>query len=124
MLNVLNIPLEEKIYFGGKTNMLKQPEFQDIQQLQQILDVLEEEKFVAYILKNIPFGIQVKIGSEIDIQEMHSCSLITATYRVGEKEVGKIAVLGPKRMHYSRVISILNLFSDQLTSELTKLYLE
>ncbi|MGC8000473.1 hypothetical protein ACP3XN_24080, partial [Salmonella enterica] len=63
MLNVLNIPLEEKIYFGGKTNMLKQPEFQDIQQLQQILDVLEEEKFVAYILKNIPFGIQVKIGS-------------------------------------------------------------
>lgn len=124
MLDVLNIPLEEKIYFGGKTNMLKQPEFQDIQQLQQILDVLEEEKFVAYILNNIPLGIQVKIGSEIDIQEMHSCSLITATYRVGEKEVGKIAVLGPKRMHYSRVISILNLFSNQLTRELTKLYLE
>lgn len=124
MIDVLNIPIEEKIYFGGKTNMLKQPEFQDIHKLQQILDVLEEEKFVAYILKSIPIGIQVKIGSEIEIQEMQNCSLITAAYRVGNKEVGKIAVLGPKRMHYSRVISVLNLLSNQLSSELTKLYLE
>lgn len=124
MVDVLNIPPEDKIFYGGKTNMLKQPEFQDINKLQQILNVLEQEKHVSYILKNVPLGIHVKIGSENKLKEMQNCSLITATYRVGNKEVGKIAVLGPKRMNYARVISVLNILSKNLSYELTKLYLE
>ena len=50
-------------------------------------------------------GIHVKIGNENNNIVMEDCSLITATYSIGEEPVGTIAILGPTRMEYSRVIS-------------------
>jgi len=53
---------------------------------------------------------------------MENCSLITATYSMGAEKLGTIAVLGPTRMEYSRVISLLQLISTDLTKVLTELY--
>jgi heat-inducible transcriptional repressor len=53
---------------------------------------------------------------------MKDCSFITATYSIGDEPVGKIAILGPTRMEYSRVVSILSFLSHDMTSALTKLY--
>jgi heat-inducible transcriptional repressor len=64
----------------------------------------------------------VKIGKENNNSAMENCSLITATYSVGEEQLGTIAILGPTRMEYSRVISLLQMISQDLTSVLTKLY--
>jgi heat-inducible transcriptional repressor len=122
LLDVLSVPSNEKLYYGGKTNMLKQPEFQDIEKIQGIMSLMEEENDFYQILKQTPFGIHVKIGSENKIPVMDDCSLITATYSIGEEQVGTIAILGPKRMHYSKVISLLNLLSKNMTVTLTKLY--
>lgn len=122
LLDVLSVPSNEKIYYGGKINMLKQPEFQDIEKVQGIMKLMEAENDFYEILKQTPFGINVKIGSENKIPVMDDCSLITATYNIGEEQVGTIAILGPKRMHYSKVITLLNLLSENLTVSLTKLY--
>lgn len=122
LLDVLSVPSNEKLYYGGKTNMLKQPEFQDIEKIQGIMSLMEEENDFYQILKQTPFGIHVKIGSENKIPVMDDCSLITATYSIGEEQVGTIGILGPKRMHYSKVISLLNLLSKNMTVTLTKLY--
>ncbi len=51
---------------------------------------------------------------------MEDCSLITATYSIGEEQLGTIAILGPTRMEYSRVISLLQLFTNDLLTDLTK----
>ncbi|MCU9613934.1 heat-inducible transcriptional repressor HrcA [Caldibacillus lycopersici] len=120
--DVLNIPLHEKLYYGGKINMLKQPEFQDIEKVHEIMNFLEEESGFYHLLKETPFGINVKIGTENNLTVMDNCSLITATYNIGQEQVGTIAILGPKRMHYSRVISIMNLLSNDLSNALSKLY--
>ncbi|WP_033828367.1 heat-inducible transcriptional repressor HrcA [Bacillus andreraoultii] len=122
ILGVLSIPNNEKLYYGGKTNMFKQPEFQDIEKVQGLLSLLEEEADFYHMLKQTPFGINVKIGTENKIPAMDDCSLITATYNIGQEQVGTIAILGPKRMQYSRVITLLNLLSENLTFTLTKLY--
>ena len=62
----------------------------------------------------------MKIGKENNNSMMKDCSLITATYSIGEETVGTIAILGPTRMEYSRVISLLDFLSKDLSVALTK----
>ncbi|MCP8967180.1 heat-inducible transcriptional repressor HrcA [Ectobacillus ponti] len=112
----LRFPLSEKIYFGGKTNILSQPEFRDVDKIHSLLTMIEEEQRVYEMLSPQSTGIQVKIGRENGSLAMEDCSLITATYSIGGEQLGTIAVLGPTRMHYSRVISLLQLFTSQLTN--------
>ncbi|WP_242222882.1 heat-inducible transcriptional repressor HrcA [Bacillus cereus group sp. BfR-BA-01380] len=115
-------PLSEKVYFGGKTNMLAQPEFHDIQKVRSLFNMIENEDAFYDILKSKQIGIQVKIGRENSSAVMENCSLISATYSIGDEQLGTIAILGPTRMQYSRVISLLQLFTKQFTGELNGLY--
>jgi heat-inducible transcriptional repressor len=108
-------PLSEKMYLGGKTNMLSQPEFHDINKIRSLLMMMEHEQELYSMLRDKHSGIQVRIGRENGSSAMEDCSLITATYSIGEEQLGTIAILGPTRMHYSRVISLLQLFTGQLT---------
>ena len=112
----------EQIYYGGKTNMLSQPEFNDIQKIRSLLSVIEQDEIVHDLIRTERSGITVKIGHENKVEEMHNCSLITASYSIGNEQMGTIAVLGPTRMEYARVISLLKLFSKDLTKALTALY--
>lgn len=118
----LNLSMPEKLFFGGKTNMLSQPEFHDIDKVKTLLSVIEQEEGIYDLIKHNPAGIHVKIGRENNNTALEDCSLITATYSVGSEQVGTIAVLGPTRMEYSRVISLLDYFTNDLTDLLTKLY--
>ncbi|WP_028399256.1 heat-inducible transcriptional repressor HrcA [Ectobacillus panaciterrae] len=109
-------PSPEKIYFGGKTNMLAQPEFHDIHKVRSLLNMIEQEQEFYHLLRNKEIGIQVKIGRENGASAMEDCSLITASYSLGEEQLGTFAILGPTRMNYARVISLLQLFTGQLTN--------
>ncbi|WP_163537799.1 heat-inducible transcriptional repressor HrcA [Gracilibacillus sp. YIM 98692] len=105
-----------KLYMDGKTNILLQPEFNDVHKIQALYSVMEQEEEMANILRTSGEGIKVSIGQENQLDEMQDCSLITATYSLGEKQMGTIALLGPTRMEYSRVISLLNVLSKRLTN--------
>ncbi|MBO8177616.1 MAG: heat-inducible transcriptional repressor HrcA [Bacillus sp. (in: Bacteria)] len=118
----LNVSTNEKMFFGGKTNMLNQPEFHDIQKVRKLMDMIEHEEGIYELVRSKSKGINVKIGKENKNSAMENCSLITATYSVGSDQMGTIAILGPTRMEYSRVISLLQFLSNDLTSTLTKLY--
>ncbi|MBM7584739.1 heat-inducible transcriptional repressor [Bacillus pakistanensis] len=120
--NALNLSSHDKLFFGGKTNMLNQPEFHDIEKVRLLLNMIEQEDGIYDLIKKIPTGVQVKIGKENNNLAMEECSLITASYSIGEEKVGSIAILGPTRMEYSRVISLLNFLSKDMTTALTKLY--
>lgn len=118
----LSIAPEEKIFFGGKTNMLSQPEFHDIEKVRMLMGMIEHEKELYRLLVENPAGISVKIGSENKAPAMENCSLITATYSIANSQVGSVAILGPTRMNYSHVISLLESFSRDFSTALTKLY--
>jgi heat-inducible transcriptional repressor len=122
MAGTLKLNSTEKIYFGGKTNMLSQPEFADIGRIRSLLTMIEQEKELYGLLQTNHTGITIKIGKENDNIAMENCSLITATYSLGEKQLGTIAVLGPTRMEYSRVISLLTRMTRDLSKTLTDLY--
>jgi heat-inducible transcriptional repressor len=112
----------EKLFFGGKTNILSQPEFHDLTKIRSLLNMIEHEEWISELIRKKSAGINVKIGSENKNLAMENCSLITATYSIGAEKLGTIAILGPTRMEYSRVISLLQFLSNDLTSVLTKLY--
>jgi heat-inducible transcriptional repressor len=122
IVDTLRIPAGEKLFFGGKTNILSQPEFHDIEKVKNLMNMIEHEEDIYDIIRQRPTGISVKIGKENQNSVMEDCSLITATYSMGTEQLGKIAILGPTRMEYSRVISLLQFLSRDLTTVLTKLY--
>ncbi|MBM7716321.1 heat-inducible transcriptional repressor HrcA [Siminovitchia sp. FSL H7-0308] len=124
ILESIDIPANEKIFFGGKTNMLNQPEFHNIHKVKSLLNLIEQEEGFYELFRHIPNGIHVKIGKENEITEMEDCSLITATYSIAKEPVGTIAILGPTRMEYSRVISLLDYLSKDMSDALTKLFME
>lgn len=112
----------EKLFFGGKTNMLSQPEFHDIDKVRNLLRLIEQEDDFYEILRKNPAGIHIRIGRENNNTAMEDCSLITATYSVGKEQLGSIAILGPTRMKYSRVVSLLQVLAKDLSTVLTELY--
>lgn len=112
---------EERLYYGGKLNMMHQPEFNDIEKVKMFVDLLDQGSTAHTIFGNMHPGIAVKIGSENNHNAMDEFSVITATYSAGEMTNGSIAIIGPKRMDYSRVITLLNLLSHDLSRELARL---
>ena len=103
-------------------NMLNQPEFHNIDKIRSLMDMIEQEQGIVDLFRQTPHGIHVRIGTENNNIVMEDCSLITATYAIGEEQVGTIAILGPTRMEYSRVISLLDFISKDMSVALTRLY--
>ncbi|OIK16611.1 heat-inducible transcriptional repressor HrcA [Bacillus sp. MUM 116] len=122
IMESLKMPVNEKLFLGGKTNILSQPEFHDLSKIRSLLTMIDQEDWLYNLIRNESEGLNVKIGRENENSAMENCSLITATYSVGAEKLGTIAILGPTRMEYSRVISLLQLLSKDLSSVLTKLY--
>ncbi|ASK63143.1 heat-inducible transcriptional repressor HrcA [Virgibacillus phasianinus] len=111
-----------KLYFGGKTNMLMQPEFKDIEKVRSFYSMMEKEDEIANMLKASTEGIKVSIGHENKVDAIKDCSLITATYHLGEDQLGTIALLGPTRMEYRKVITLLHALSNEMTDALYMWY--
>lgn len=122
LLPSVDLEKTEKIFYSGKTNLLMQPEFRDIEKVRILLNMLEEDEKMNQILRIPHSGIQVKIGQENKLEAFDNCSLITASYSIGGKHMGTIGILGPTRMEYRRVIGVLDTVSKDLTKLLTRLY--
>lgn len=113
----------QKIYLGGTTRIMTQPEFRDVEKLKPLLDMFEQTQKLIHMLDGTSSGgVQVRIGQENQIETMHECSLVTASYTIGGIPVGSLGVLGPTRMEYGRVIRVLEDFSYSLSHMLTQLY--
>ncbi|WP_163653043.1 heat-inducible transcriptional repressor HrcA [Listeria sp. PSOL-1] len=113
---------QEKIYFGGKTNILNQPEFHDVNKIRSLFRLMEEEESLHELFRAMPDGLQVKIGQELNNTLLNDLSIVSATYQIAENRVGGIILLGPTRMEYSRMLGLVDVFSRDLTSILTRLY--
>lgn len=107
-----------KLYIGGKSNILMQPEFNDVSKIRSFYSMMDKEDEIANMLKNTSNGIRVTIGNENEIEAIKDLSLITASYHIGSDHMGTIALLGPTRMEYKKVISLLKGLSAEMTEAL------
>jgi heat-inducible transcriptional repressor len=101
---------EPHIAAAGAQNLLDQPEFHDLRTLRSILRIVEEQKvlydLIAEDLANPSKAPSVHIGAELGADEMAECSVVTMPYRFGDRGVGLLAILGPRRMPYGRLMSL------------------
>ena len=104
-----------KLALGGTSNILNFPEYSDVEKAKGFLSVLEtKEKLVKLLENQGEMAFTVRIGPETGIPELRDCSLVTATYQLSDNTHGTIGVIGPTRMQYGRVLSILNAMGQQL----------
>ncbi|HHX74122.1 MAG TPA: heat-inducible transcription repressor HrcA [Firmicutes bacterium] len=114
MLEECSSDEENRIFLGGTSNILDQPEFKDMAKVKHLLTLFEEGERLTLILENAQEGITIRIGTENLLAEMHDCSLITASYHLHGRPLGTIGVLGPTRMEYDRVTTIIKDIAERL----------
>lgn len=107
-----------EVVVGGSSNMLNYPEYADVEKAKSILSVLESKDMLRKVIdKNGDMELTIRIGPENGLPELADCSIITASYRVGEHSTGTLGIIGPTRMNYNRTVSVLD-FMGRAISEL------
>jgi heat-inducible transcriptional repressor len=110
---------EMKVYADGITNILEFPEYRDIDKAKEVLSVLEDKDKLIFALTNNKIKeIDVKIGEENSHDSMKDLSVITATYNSEGEIIGRIGIIGPKRMNYIELIKTIWVFSESITETL------
>lgn len=115
-----------QIYTSGTTNILKYPELSSSESATNLLSAFEEKEELMSLVNEAlkdeasETGIQVYIGNETPIQTMKDCSVVTATYELGDGVKGTIGIIGPKRMDYENVMDNLKTLRSQLDGILNK----
>lgn len=97
-----------RVYTSGVNNILEYPEFSDIEKAKGLFKTFEEKEVLITLLgNNNNENVQVVIGSENSLEQMKDCSIIKANYMYGQKSLGAIGIIGPTRMDYAQVVSVL-----------------
>ena len=121
ILKALAIEKKERLYLGGTTQLLSQPEFRNVEKVKDILTMLEEEQLLCDLLNSQNGdGVTVTIGQENKYSGIKDCSIIKATYHIKGKVIGTVAVLGPTRMEYGKIITLLEFMHGNLGQILKK----
>ncbi|MBV8245940.1 MAG: heat-inducible transcription repressor HrcA [Candidatus Eremiobacteraeota bacterium] len=113
---------EPEISAAGAQNLLDQPEFHDLRKLRSILEIVEEQKTLYDLVAEAMSGdnqASVKIGHELGSDDMMECSVVTMPYRFGEHAHGVLAILGPRRMPYGRLMALAAGTADSLSERLS-----
>ena len=116
---VIHSEEEVEIYTSGTTNIFRYPELSENGKASELLSTFEEKQELTDLVNRTLEGsgerdIQVYIGQELPVQAMKDCSVVTATYELGDGLRGTIGIIGPKRMDYENVVDTLKTLTDQL----------
>jgi len=120
----------ERLYMSHASYLAQQPEFSAAGKVGQLLTLLEQEKALIELLDTfsapaaeVPEGaVRVSIGRENPLPDLHGCSLVTGTYRLGDQIVGEIGLLGPTRMEYATAVRTVEVMTERLSHALNELF--
>lgn len=98
--------VQDQYYMSGQSNMMEIPEFQDVRKLKDVMKAMEERE-VLRLINLGEEGVTVRIGAENEISAMKDCTIISVPYNDKDGIRGALAVIGPKRMEYQKVIPLL-----------------
>ncbi len=129
LINILNFVYEAidsldqtEIYVNNAKSILSYPEFSDVGKAREMLTFLENKENLVKLIGDSKDGVDIKIGAENEFSELANSSLVTVNYSMGDKVVGRIGVIGPKRMNYAKVIASLDCISNHVDKILDQLY--
>lgn len=115
---------DKNLYYSGAMNILDQPEFADIGAMKAILRTFEEKRQLIELLTARATGtdgVQVVIGSEMPYQEMQETSLVAAAYKYGDRVLGVLGVVGPRRMPYAKIVPLVDYTARLVSRRVTRL---
>jgi len=125
--DILSVPglfrADDHLYFDGVACIMSHPEFTDIKKARLFLRAWEDKKGLLNLLNQDMEleGVKIHIGKENLYNDIQDLSIVTCNYKVNDMTVGAIAAIGPTRMEYGRVISVLKYISNELGKELESL---
>ena len=111
---------QSKYYLTGQNNMLYQPEFSNVERVRELLKFFEKNDIFRLVENTDNQGLTVSIGKENNLSAMRDCTVITVPYELTDEEKGTIAIVGPTRMEYRKVIPLIK----YLAAQMSKLYKE
>jgi len=114
-ISTLESMLNVELYLDGLTNIFSIPEYCDIEKAKVFLEMINKKQHLTDVLINRENGVIITIGNENQEDIMRECSMITATYHINGKMVGKLGVIGPTRMKYDEVTSIIEYITDNIS---------
>lgn len=121
LLQILKYSDKAEVYHEGVSNLLDLPEYSNVEKAKEVLNILEEHDLLFNILSDATHDLKVAIGKENKVERLKDCSLITTTYSINGKTIGSIGVIGPTRMEYSKVITIVDSLTYNLNDILSKM---
>lgn len=105
----------DRIYLEGTNKAFDLPEFKSLELAKNFVNLLDEKQLMLEILDSgMAKDINVYIGDENDKEELKDFSVVTFKHSVGDKDLGTIGIIGPKRMNYSKVISVMKYISKKI----------
>lgn len=111
-------------HIDGINNAFNFPEFQNVSDLKSFMDTIQSKEMIVRIMQDgQEDGISIKIGKEIGEKALANCSIVSVCYKVNGKNVGRIGVIGPSRMDYSKVISVVDYIRETLSDIFAGIYL-
>jgi heat-inducible transcriptional repressor len=116
-----DFPAGDVLHFGGTAQLLKQPEFQNPKDVARLIDFIEDRTAIQQILTGagINEGISITIGHKVKKDVDETLSLLTSTYDMGGVK-GVVGIIGPTRMKYSKIVSLVDYTSKMLSEILTE----
>lgn len=108
--------LDVNLYMEGLSNIFDLPEYNNVDKAKMFLETLSKKDSLTKLLSGRDDGIIITIGDENDDEALKDYSLITATYHIDGEMVGKLGVIGPTRMKYDEITSIIEYLTDNLTN--------
>ncbi len=113
---------EEELFIQGKFNLMEEPEFADMKQLRNLLEALEEKHLLLRIIDRClgDDGMQILIGSDID-SHIPGCGMVLAPYQGEGEPVGGLGVIGPMRMNYGKIVTLVEYIATILSSKCKEL---
>lgn len=123
IINEINKIVEEsnRVYLEGTNKVVDMPEFKKVDIAKDFLNVLDAKDLVADVLNaGVASDINVYIGSESDKEELKNFSIVTFNHILEDKDIGTIGIIGPKRMDYSKVISVMKYISKKINEDFKK----
>ena len=109
---------KQQVYLEGAGKVTNMPEFKKVDVAKDFLNVLDAKDLVADILNTgIADNINVYIGSETEHEELKNFSIVTFNHLLEDKDIGTIGIIGPTRMDYSKVISVMKYISKKLNDD-------
>lgn len=115
-MKTLGDMLNVNLYMDGLTNIFSLPEYNDLDKARSFMEMVNRREDLTRTLINRDKGVMITIGKENNEEILDDCSLITATYHVDGKLIGKLGVIGPTRMRYGEVTSVIEYLTDNISN--------